>query len=45
MIKNRKRTAEDIRIAQELRRSNAAVRHKNLTKYSRKPKYKDTLYV
>lgn len=38
-IKNRKRTAEDIRYWQELRRSNAATPHRNKMKYNRKPKH------
>jgi hypothetical protein len=45
MIKNRKRTSEEIRYWQELRRSNAASKHKNKSKYTRKAKHKDREYV
>ena len=45
MIKNRKRTKEDIQYWQELRRSNAASPHKNKSKYTRKAKHKDREYV
>jgi len=41
MIKNRKRTREDIQRVQELRRSNAAQPMKNKSKYSRKVKHRD----
>ena len=41
MIKNRKRTREDIQRVQELRRSNAAQPMKNKTKYSRRVKHRD----
>ena len=40
MIRNHKRTREDIQRVQELRRSNAAMPMKNKKKYSRKPKHK-----
>lgn len=45
MIKNRKRTREDIQRIQDMRRSNAARPHKNKSKYSRKTKHKGTEYV
>jgi stalled ribosome alternative rescue factor ArfA len=45
MIKNRKRTSEEIRYWQELRRSNAASKHKNKAKYTRKAKHKGREYV
>lgn len=45
MIKNRKRTRQEIQYWQELRRSNAAQPHKNKSKYSRKAKHKDKAYV
>jgi hypothetical protein len=45
MIKNRKRTKEDIQYWQDLRRSNAATPHKNKSKYNRKVKHKDRDYV
>ena len=38
MIKQRKKTREDIRRMQELRRGNAATAYKNKTKYDRKDK-------
>jgi hypothetical protein len=44
MIKNRKRTKEDIQYWQELRRSNAATPHKNKSKYSRKTKHKNLTF-
>jgi hypothetical protein len=43
MIKNRKRTREDVQRIQELRRSNAAQPMKNKTKYSRKIKHRSLL--
>jgi hypothetical protein len=43
MIKNRKRTREDIQRVQELRRSNAARPMKNKSKYSRKVKYRGSI--
>jgi hypothetical protein len=43
MIKNRKRTREDIQRIQELRRSNAAQPMKNKSKYSRKIKHRSLL--
>ena len=36
MIKQRKRTREDIQRIQELRRSNASAKHKNKKRYDRK---------
>lgn len=39
MIKNRKRTREDIQRIQDLRRSNASARHRNRKAYTRKSKY------
>ena len=45
MIKNRKRTAEEIRYWQELRRSNAASKHKNKAKYTRKEKHVARAYA
>lgn len=39
-IKHRKRTREEIRYWQEVKRSNAASPHKNLSKYTRKVKHK-----
>ena len=45
MIKNRKRTREDVQRVQELRRSNAAQPMKNKSKYSRKLKHKDRDYA
>jgi len=44
MIKNRKRTREDIQRLQELRRSNSATPHKNKSKYSRKNKHKSLTF-
>jgi hypothetical protein len=41
MIKNRKRTREDVQRVQELRRSNAATPMRNKSKYSRKVKHRD----
>lgn len=40
MLKNRKRTREDIQRVQELRRSSASSPHSNKSKYSRKPKHR-----
>ena len=45
MIKNRKKTREDIQRVQELRRSNAAQPHRNKKAYSRKAKHKGLSYV
>lgn len=45
MIKNRKRTKEEIQYWQDLRRSNAARPHKNKSKYTRKTKHKGNEYV
>lgn len=39
-IKTRSRTREQIRLDQEMRRSNIATPHKNMAKYNRKPKHK-----
>ena len=39
MIKNRKRTREEIQRIQDLRRSNASARHRNRKVYTRKSKY------
>jgi len=44
MIKNRKRTREDMQRVQELRRSSASSPHKNKAKYSRKAKHRDRDY-
>lgn len=44
MIKNRKRTKEEIQYWQDLRRSNAARPHKNKSKYTRKAKHRDYSY-
>lgn len=44
MIKNRKRTREEIQQVQDLRRSNAASPHKNKSKYSRKAKHKSLTF-
>jgi hypothetical protein len=44
MIRNRKRTREDIQRIQELRRSNAAMPMKNKSKYSRKAKHKNLTF-
>ena len=41
MIRNHKRTREEIQRIQELRRSNAAMPMKNKAKYSRKVKHRD----
>lgn len=43
-IKKRKRTKEEIQYWQDIRRSNAAIPHKNKSKYTRKTKHKE-LYV
>ena len=40
MIKTRKKTREEIQVLQDLRRSNAAMPHRNKKKYSRKNKHK-----
>ena len=44
MIKNRKRTREEIQRIQDLRRSNAAQPMKNKAKYSRKNKHKSLTF-
>lgn len=44
MIKNRKRTRDEIQQVQDLRRSNAASPHKNKSKYSRKAKHKSLTF-
>jgi hypothetical protein len=41
MIKNRKRTRDEIQRTLELRRSNIAQPHRNKAKYSRKPKHRN----
>ena len=41
MLKNR-RSSEEIRYWQELRRSNASAKHTNKTKYNRKIKHKNS---
>jgi hypothetical protein len=43
MIKNRKRTREEVQYWQELRRSSAASPHKNKAKYTRKMKHRSHL--
>jgi len=40
MIKNRKRTRDEIQRTLELRRSNIATPHRNKAKYSRKVKHR-----
>jgi len=45
MIKQRKKTREDIQRVQELRRSNAAQPHRNKKAYTRKAKHKGLEYV
>jgi len=40
MIKNRKRTREEVQAVQDLRRSSASAPHRNKAKYSRKAKHK-----
>jgi hypothetical protein len=45
MIRNRKRTREEIQYWQDIRRSNAASPHANKSKYTRKTKHKDKAYV
>ena len=44
MMKARKKTSEEIRFWQELRRSNAAMPHRNKNKYSRKIKHKSLTF-
>lgn len=44
-IKHRKRTREEIRFWQELKRSNAAGMHKNKSTYTRNVKHKGRMYV
>ena len=44
VIRNRKRTREEIQRIQELRRSNAAQPMRNKSKYSRKEKHRDRAY-
>jgi len=44
MIKTRKKTSEEIRFWQELRRSNAAQSHRNKKKYTRKNKHKSLTF-
>ncbi len=43
MIKNRKRTREEVQYWQDLRRSSAAQPHKNKAKYTRKMKHRSHL--
>ncbi len=43
-IKHRKKTKDEIRYWQEVRRSNAASPHANKSKYNRKPKHRDRGY-
>ena len=45
MIKNRKKTREDIQRVQELRRSSAASPHRNKKAYTRKAKHKGQAYA
>jgi hypothetical protein len=45
MIKNRKRTRDEIQRTLELRRSNIAAPHRNKAKYSRKPKHRDRFVI
>jgi hypothetical protein len=45
MIRNRKRTREEIQYWQDIRRSNAASPHANKSKYTRKTKHKDRAYA
>ena len=45
MIKNRKRTRDEIQRTLELRRSNIATPHRNKAKYSRKTKHKGQAYA
>lgn len=44
MIKNRKRTREEVQYWQDLRRSSASSPHKNKKKYSRKDKHKSLTF-
>ena len=44
MIKNRKRTREEVQYWQDIRRSNASAPHKNKSKYSRKNKHKSLTF-
>jgi hypothetical protein len=44
MMKSRKKTREEIRYWQELRRSSASSPHKNKSKYTRKPKHRGKGY-
>ena len=44
MIKTRKKTREEIQVLQDLRRSNAAMPHRNRKKYSRKDKHKSLTF-
>lgn len=44
MIKARKKTREEIQRLQDLRRSNAAMPHKNKSRYSRKNKHKSLTF-
>lgn len=42
MMKNRKRTRDEIQRTLELRRSNIAAPHRNKSKYSRKVKHRNS---
>lgn len=44
MIKNRKRTREEVAYWQDIRKSNAAQPHRNKAKYTRKTKHRDRAY-
>lgn len=44
MIKNRKRTREEVQAVQDLRRSSASAPHRNKAKYSRKVKHRAHSY-
>lgn len=44
MIKNRKRTREEVAYWQDIRKSNAAQPHRNKAKYTRKAKHRDRAY-
>ena len=45
MIKTRKKTREELQILQDLRRSSAAMPHRNKSKYSRKVKHKSLTFT
>ena len=44
MIKARKKTRDEIQVLQDLRRSNAAMPHRNKKKYTRKNKHKSLTF-